>query len=136
VLLVDFAQPAKPLLRRALGPAHTVSCLAVSPAADTLYLGTLQGTCLRLELPSGKETWRIKVPQVMCLALSPDGTRLALGHDNAAPISWIDAASGVVLGKLPVAHEGQVDALAFSPDGLRLASAGADNCPLIWIVPR
>lgn len=136
VFLLDLANPAEPLLRHALGPGNTVSSLAISPGGDAVYLATLQGACLRLELPSGKPTWRIEVPQTMCLALSPDGTRLALGHDNADPISWIDAATGQLIGRLPVAHEGTVSALAFSPDGLRLASAGHDNCPLIWIVPR
>ena len=136
VVLLDLARPEAPLLRHALGAGNSVSSLAVSPAGDAVWLGTLQGRCLRLELPSGKPVWSVRVPQVTCLALSPDGARLALGHDGAHPISWLDAATGELLGRLPAAHEGTVLSLAFSPDGLRLASSGADNCPLVWIVPR
>jgi hypothetical protein len=58
---------------------------------------------------------------VVSLAFSPDGSRLATGGRNFDVTVW-DAASGEVVHSLPVGPAGQVEAIAYSPDGTRLAT--------------
>jgi WD40 repeat protein len=72
----------------------------------------------------------------VCVAFSPDGTRLASGsfRDGFLPTGEIkiwDRASGRALRTL-TGHVGPVAGLAFSPDGTHLASAGWDGTVKLW----
>lgn len=64
------------------------------------------------------------------LALSPDGTRLAVGTLKNAVHLW-DTRSGESLVSM-VLHTGSITALAFSPDGERLASGSKDTSIRLW----
>jgi WD40 repeat protein len=64
------------------------------------------------------------------LALSPDGTRLAVGTLKNAVHLW-DTRSGESLASM-VLHTGSITALAFSPDGERLASGSKDTSIRLW----
>ena len=76
--------------------------------------------------------------QFLTLALSPDGTRIASGHnsylpghnDNKTPLLlWnTDSKESIPLDK----HTGWVQALAFSSDGKKLASGSTDKMVLLW----
>src|SRR5262245_44532220 len=70
--------------------------------------------------------------KVLCLAYSPDGTRLAGGGWGKAAILW-----DMAFGKQPLsleADETGVLGVAFSTDGKRLATAGWDGIVKIWDV--
>jgi WD40 repeat protein len=58
---------------------------------------------------------------VHCVAISSDGTRVAVGGDR---VTLWDAATGQLLREFhPVGKEGYISALALSPDGTKLMSA-------------
>ncbi len=72
--------------------------------------------------------------EVYGLALSPNGSLLALGlHDGEIDI-W-DTAAHKLVQRLN-AHAGLVSRLAFSPDGSLLASAAFDRLAKVWDVQR
>ncbi len=67
---------------------------------------------------------------VYCLALSPDGTRLAAAGLQSTIAVW-DLAARRLESKL-IGHAGAVNSLAFFSDGNRLVSSGADNTIRTW----
>ena len=68
--------------------------------------------------------------QILDVAFSPDGTRLATGSLDRRAIVW-DAVTGQPLLTL-AGHNGAVGGVAFSPDSSRLATASDDGTARIW----
>jgi WD40 repeat protein/transcriptional regulator with XRE-family HTH domain len=64
------------------------------------------------------------------LALSPDGTTLALGNQDGEITVW-NVASGELLHRL-TGHAGLIYRLEFSQDGQQLASASFDRLAKVW----
>jgi eukaryotic-like serine/threonine-protein kinase len=103
---------------------------------------------LRLIVASGKETkcvalasdeieWRFTdQTDISCIAISPDGLRLARG--SASPDFSISIWDLKSLQKLSVltGHSNRVNKLQFSPDGKQLASSSNDKSIRIWDTSR
>jgi WD40 repeat protein len=70
---------------------------------------------------------------VTCLAVSPDGKRLATGATDGTVKLW-DAENLKQQASLAGAHLGGVKSVQFSPDGKQLASGGSDKTAKIWDV--
>ena len=71
----------------------------------------------------------IWVPQVLALAFSPDGTRLANGNKDTTVRLWdINNHESMPLHK----HTGWTNVLAFSPNGKMLASGSVDKTVQLW----
>jgi WD40 repeat protein/serine/threonine protein kinase len=67
---------------------------------------------------------------VACLALSPDGERLATGSSDKTVRIW-EIATGKELRRME-GHTATVMGVAFSPDGNSLASGGEDRSVKVW----
>jgi serine/threonine protein kinase/WD40 repeat protein len=139
-----------------------VRSLAVSPLGDRLYgcvagpdsmrawsLGPGQASVARGEsapvVIAAPLPWSFP-KDVVTLALSPDGRRLALGQVSGA-ISMMDTETGTVVANLPapIDYEGdnRISSLAFAPQGnelavgmndrVRLWALGEAPKPIVWL---
>lgn len=75
------------------------------------------------------ETFHTGSP-VLCMAISPDGQKLAVGCDDHSVGIW-DMQEGELLHTL-TGHRRGVASVAFSPDGRLLASGSEDNLICLW----
>lgn len=87
----------------------------------------------RIWSPDGKELDRFDVEntQVLSVAFSPDGKKLALGLENKKIEIWQLGQDRRLLTTTEF-HTGPVTSLAFSPDGKKLASASEDKTVRLW----
>jgi WD40 repeat protein len=72
---------------------------------------------------------------VYCLALSPDGKKLAAGNSADRTVNVWDLSAGIGGAKLEQSIENHADwvlGLAFSPDGKHLLSCGRDKTAKVW----
>ena len=118
--------------RRQLGWHHLeelATLWAFAPAA--LHLASASDDLSVWEVAAG--TLAASWPQacwVTAVAFSPDGGRLAAGHDDGFVRLW-DWRDQRLLREFQ-GHRSAVSALAFDADGRRLASAGEDKAIHIW----
>jgi RNA polymerase sigma factor (sigma-70 family) len=94
--------------------------------ADGLVIVGFEDNHLHLHDPAtGKATLQIgkRMEPIHCLAVSPDGKLLAVGHEE---IRVYDLATGKEKVKLP-GHAWSCVTLAFGPDGKTLLSGGVDG---------
>jgi len=104
------------------------SILAASTSLATIGLWRISDGVLLREIDN-PINWGIY------LALSPDGSLLAIGLDDGSVSLW-NTGDGQQVGQDLIGHHGQINALAFSPDGSLLASASSDKTILVWDVAQ
>jgi WD40 repeat protein len=109
------------------GHAQEVTGLAFSPDGRRIYSSSRDGTVKAWDAQRSQD-FRIlgtgvhPVQGVRCVALSPDGTRIAGG--GMLRVWDVDSGAEVLSFK---GREKEIGAVAFSPDGKQLASVGADT---------
>jgi len=98
---------------------------------DASLIASGSDTIMLWESASGSVLANIEAPSwVSALVFSPDGKKLASGHENGFVCIW-DVESGEALATVQ-AHPVQVSALAFRADGTQIASAGEDRQIRVW----
>jgi WD40 repeat protein/serine/threonine protein kinase/class 3 adenylate cyclase len=103
--------------------------LAFSP--DGRLLAYTRGNAVVLHAIGGREqTKEIKTDFCTCLAFSPQGDLLALGHPTGVVTIWKSDVPERVATLMD--HKRPVWCLTFSPDGRLLATAGQDQRILLW----
>jgi WD40 repeat protein len=117
--------------------ADPVTAMVFAPDSRTLASasggeGSHDNTIRLWAVPGGREIRRLMGHRngIFCLALSPDGKRLASG-DKGGEIRIWDVATGQELTSFSASHH-SVRSLAFAPDGQTLASGGADQNIHLW----
>lgn len=68
-------------------------------------------------------------------AMSPDGTKMALGYSLSGAMTVYDLAAGRAVAHHGSAHGAPISAIAFSDDGLRIASGDTEGTIRVWADP-
>jgi RNA polymerase sigma factor (sigma-70 family) len=118
--------------RQRIGKTERFGPFAYSP--DGRAILALGAELHLLEVATGRERWRVRVPQYFQphLVFSPTGRLCALSGEDPV-IRVLDTRTGKEVARLS-GHLGAVRALGFSPDGRRLVSGSADTTALVWDV--
>jgi WD40 repeat protein len=131
------AAPAVSLARLKTFDQFRVVALASAPSGSKVAFATEDGTVRIFDAKAMATAVALKghPDQVMAVAFSADGTKVATGDARARIWIW-DAKTGNKLRELPRdrGHLRPISALAFSRDNQRLASVGADDVLLVWKV--
>ncbi|TMQ35120.1 MAG: sigma-70 family RNA polymerase sigma factor, partial [Planctomycetota bacterium] len=110
-----------------------INALLLAPDGKTLVTNTVYGdrNVRAWELATGKLLHQFPghYEASGAVALTPDGTTVAIGHDSS--IRFYDLQSGREVRQLQ-APLGNIEGLAFSPDGNTFASGHARQTLLLW----
>jgi WD40 repeat protein len=114
--------------------ARALESVAFSPDGARLVSASLRDGTIKLwDTHTGQVLRTVKLDRnLSCLAVSPNGTRLASASSDGMVKLW-DPATGQGLRTLK-AHTRKVLSVAFSHDGTRLASIGWDKVLTLWNV--
>lgn len=105
---------------------------AWSPDGELLALARPEGVYLVSMVDEEVRLLRGHTDDVVTVAFSPDGSKIASGADDNTIRIW-ETHTGSELSVLR-GHDNNVHSVAFSPDGTQLASGGADGKIWLWNV--
>ena len=133
------------LLLDAKGMVGDESSVAFSPDGNRIVAGRMDWTARVIDARTGAVQLELKgrppvantiymVTGVLCVAFSPDGTRIVTGgtiDSSTAEASVWDARTGAELLQLK-GHTARVMSAAFSPDGTRIITGSEDGTVKVW----
>ncbi len=111
----------------------SINQVALSPDGATLAVGTTLGiwTHDAADVSIAPNGW-IETPDVLDLAYSPDGSKLASSNGRGKVEIW-NVADGSLWGQLNLADEGsKINTIAYKADGSQLAIGGQDGTVRVW----
>ena len=121
--------PAQRLAAHGFG----VNVLALNEAAGWLAYGAVDGGTRVLALDDGRELADLTADRrpILAMALSPDGSRLAVG-DGHGYIMVVDTATWEIARDFRAALNGPIWALAFTADGAGVVAGGIADEAFLW----
>ncbi len=129
------AVPIKTSAAAAVKPQHPAPhwAVAFSPDASVLFVGTYQKV-LRFDTKTGAKTadWKVSGDAIRALALSPDGTRLAVGTGlpaQSGSVIILDVQTGQIV-KSMKAHADLVESVAWKSPGEVLSASDDEKVGL------
>ncbi len=106
--------------------------VAFGPGMKWLASGSGDGQLIVWDMSNGRRLRTIQCPEgISSLAVSPDGSKLAVGYDKHGAAIW-DPQSGKRIGKFPI--DQSIDGIVFSPDGRLVLTVGANRHATVWHV--
>ena len=118
------------------GHTAPVTSATFHPTLPRLATGSVDRTVMIWDLETNKLAGRIETEDsIFAIDYSPDGERLAIGHNNGHIEFWRVAGTSDHwrLDEMALAgHQDRVSTIAFHPDGRRIASASRDASIRLW----
>jgi WD40 repeat protein/DNA-binding SARP family transcriptional activator len=83
------------------------------------------------EVDTGRQVWTAAEPEPTVASISPDGSKLVIGHADSR-IEHVDLAAGGTRTQVPSFLDDKLIDLAWSPDGKTFAGSTMERTVLVW----